>query len=406
MAWYRTGTVAVTNGSATVTGTSTQWVSAAKTGDAIHLPDGRIYEILTINSNTSITLATNYLGTTASGQGYAIQPTRGVVQNVYDLLVSYMSSLSAQQDGPLSGRFGDGTASAPGITFLSDQDTGLYRPSANQLAAVTSGVMRWLLTTTGFTLNLPMTGTAVTQNDKDTTAGRLHRTDDNILFHALRRFGGYYPAGGSANIDTAVAGDAGLYDATLAGTFPAASGFWWITSQAIYSGTALLQRAIRYTGVGTPPATADEYMRIRANDGTWGAWRRVYNSGSVVGPVSQSGGVPTGALIERGSNANGEYVRFADGTQICTAQRIDTTGLTVAEGPFYISPNDLTWTFPASFVAGPSVNIMGSRSDRFGGAFLRGASSTTGQGFRLFSTVALSASVNLPHSCIAIGRWF
>ena len=30
------------------------------------------------------------------------------------------------------------------------------------------------------------------------------------------------------------------------------------------------------------------------------------------------GGVPTEAIIERGSNANGEYVRFADGTQICT----------------------------------------------------------------------------------------
>ena len=38
---------------------------------------------------------------------------------------------------------------------------------------------------------------------------------------------------------------------------------------------------------------------------------------NLVGTVSQSGGVPTGAVVERGSNANGEYVRFADGTQIC-----------------------------------------------------------------------------------------
>lgn len=43
--------------------------------------------------------------------------------------------------------------------------------------------------------------------------------------------------------------------------------------------------------------------------------------GLAVGTVSQSGGVPTGAIIERGSNVNGEFVRFADGTQevICTA---------------------------------------------------------------------------------------
>lgn len=402
MAWYRTGTVAVTNGSATVTGTSTQWVSAAKTGDAIHLPDGRIYEILTINSNTSITLASNYLGTTASGQGYAIQPTRGVVQNVYDLLVSYMSSLSAQQDGPLSGRFGDGTASTPGITFLSDQDTGLYRPSANQLAAATSGVMRWLLTNTGFTLNLPMTGTAVTQNDKDTTTGRLHRTDDNILFHALRRFGGYYPAGGSANIDTAVAGDAGLYDATLAGTFPAASGFWWITSQAIYSGTALLQRAIRYTGVGTPPATADEYMRIRANDGTWGAWRRVYNSGSVVGPVSQSGGVPTGALFEPSSNANGRYHRDAGGLMTCTHAFVIKPSSDATSGV-----KSATWTFPAAFADAVSVVPTGallsaSPNGRVGLTF--GFPTTTSVAVYYNEIAGTSSDVNVRVQ--ATGRWF
>ena len=41
-----------------------------------------------------------------------------------------------------------------------------------------------------------------------------------------------------------------------------------------------------------------------------------FNQGNIVGTVSQSGGIPTGAVVERGSNANGEYVRFADGTQI------------------------------------------------------------------------------------------
>ena len=53
-------------------------------------------------------------------------------------------------------------------------------------------------------------------------------------------------------------------------------------------------------------------------DWVWGAWREQYHTGNLLGTVSQSGGVPTGSIIERGSNANGEYVRFADGTQICT----------------------------------------------------------------------------------------
>lgn len=34
----------------------------------------------------------------------------------------------------------------------------------------------------------------------------------------------------------------------------------------------------------------------------------------IVGTVSQSAGVPTGDIIERGSNASGEYVKLADGT--------------------------------------------------------------------------------------------
>lgn len=37
----------------------------------------------------------------------------------------------------------------------------------------------------------------------------------------------------------------------------------------------------------------------------------------ILGTVSQVGGVPTGAVIESGSNANGSYVKFADGTAIC-----------------------------------------------------------------------------------------
>lgn len=77
--WYRAGTVAVTSGSKTVTGTGTQWqnlIFGVAPGVTFYGPDGKPYEIDTVNSNTSLTLATNYSGTTASGQAYAIDPTR------------------------------------------------------------------------------------------------------------------------------------------------------------------------------------------------------------------------------------------------------------------------------------------------------------------------------------------
>ncbi|MGV8671385.1 hypothetical protein ACV34V_34660, partial [Pseudomonas aeruginosa] len=45
MAWYSTGTVAVTANSPTVTGTGTQFSSNARVGDAFRGPDGRWYEV-------------------------------------------------------------------------------------------------------------------------------------------------------------------------------------------------------------------------------------------------------------------------------------------------------------------------------------------------------------------------
>ena len=73
--WYRTGTIALTNGSATVTGTGTDWISGAAVGEGLLAPDGKVYEVYAIASATSITLGSVYFGSTASGQAYAIIPS-------------------------------------------------------------------------------------------------------------------------------------------------------------------------------------------------------------------------------------------------------------------------------------------------------------------------------------------
>ncbi|WP_417257343.1 LamG-like jellyroll fold domain-containing protein [Celeribacter sp.] len=79
MSWYRTGTATVTSGSATVTGSGTNWGGTpVKVGHGFIGPDGEIYEIATVNSSAEITLATPYAGDTASGAAYAIVPTAGV----------------------------------------------------------------------------------------------------------------------------------------------------------------------------------------------------------------------------------------------------------------------------------------------------------------------------------------
>lgn len=82
MSWYRTGTVAVTASSTNVTGTGTLWLANAAAGEAFRGPDGKFYEIGVVVSNTQLTLIDAYLGSTASGQSYAIAPTQSYIRDL------------------------------------------------------------------------------------------------------------------------------------------------------------------------------------------------------------------------------------------------------------------------------------------------------------------------------------
>lgn len=70
--WYKDGTIAATNGSPNVTGSNTYWATAGlNPGDIVKI-GGVDYELLSVEDNTHITLATNFKGNTASGLGYSI----------------------------------------------------------------------------------------------------------------------------------------------------------------------------------------------------------------------------------------------------------------------------------------------------------------------------------------------
>lgn len=121
----------------------------------------------------------------------------------------------------------------------------------------------------------------------------------------------------------------------------------------------------------------------------------------MVGNVAQSSGVPTGSIIERGSNANGEYVRFADGTQICTADGV-AQATDTSIGVLFFSGSTESWTFPIAFSGLPFVT--GSVQ----GASIRsvnaGSSSST-QGSYRQSGPTTSAAL-LTSKLMAVGRWF
>nr|WP_321302354.1 hypothetical protein [Alcaligenes faecalis] len=116
MAWYRAGTIKVTANSATVTGTGTAWVQNARVGDGLQGPDGRMYEITNIASNTSLSIAPAYQGASATGQTYWIIPVQGYVKQSADRLSAFVD------------RFGQLPAQVAGLGTAS---TGTLSTAAN-----------------------------------------------------------------------------------------------------------------------------------------------------------------------------------------------------------------------------------------------------------------------------------
>lgn len=142
MTWYAQNTVTVTNGSATVTGSGTGFITNVSIGEGFIGPDGRTYEITNVVSDTSFTIKPNYLGSTASGQSYLILPARGRIADLIAETSSLLASFATVRDGIGAGLFPDGVESIPGFRFLNDQDTGIFRAGNNLIGFSTGGQTR------------------------------------------------------------------------------------------------------------------------------------------------------------------------------------------------------------------------------------------------------------------------
>ncbi|MCC1494746.1 DUF2793 domain-containing protein [Cognatishimia sp. F0-27] len=124
----------------------------------------------------------------------------------------------------------------------------------------------------------------------------------------------------------------------------------------------------------------------------------VYGPGNLLGPVSEAGGVPTGAVIERGSGVSGEFVRFADGALICCHNGASRES-ELAYGQIFRS-TAANWTFPASFIAPPIVS--GQVVDGEGWVAISASTTTNATAYR-YSVLSESADCTLRF--LAVGRW-
>ncbi|MCM2472164.1 hypothetical protein HGO38_01565 [Rhizobium sp. CG5] len=277
--YYSTGTASVANAGTAVTGSGTSWLNVLQPGDLFGTHKGLPIRIASVNSNTSLTLAHIWPGTTQSGEAYEIQ--------------------------------------------LTPRSVGVQEATRQLLEQLANG-------------NLSAIAGLTTAADKVA----------------------YYTGAGVAALATLTAHARALLE---------------------LSGGA--GKFIRSTGTSTA---------VMQN---------------IVGTVSQSSGTPTGAIVERGSNSNGEYARFADGTQICTSPAF-TGDISLSSGSVYrassASDGFAQWTFPAPFVGSPSVSPSGQNNSASHWISVRTISATQAA----LNMWAPASSTSRNASAIAVGRWF
>ncbi|WP_158894648.1 MULTISPECIES: hypothetical protein [unclassified Pseudomonas] len=133
--------------------------------------------------------------------------------------------------------------------------------------------------------------------------------------------------------------------------------------------------------------------------------RAMYDQGNILGAVGQVGGVPTGAIIETGTNANGRYIRWADGTQICIGTVGTQTQVSATAGTAGYHAYVGIGTFAAGFAGVPNL-LFGvfQQASYYGMACADAGPSATQTG----SVYIWSPSNGFKGqaSYVAIGRWF
>ena len=214
--------------------------------------------------------------------------------------------------------------------------------------------------------------------------GNLYINGDKNFFKNLSK--------GNTNLNTLV--DSGAYRLNNGHT-NAPSGHEWSQMLTVYGGgDTVSQMIFNYNGgrlktrSGNPPEVNGK--------GTWKSWKEI--------PYMED----VNALqVTRGSNSNGEWVRFPDGTQICWKWGLDPgtiktnikSGGGANQGTGWRSGN-ISWKFPASFGVGEVASFATSRT-WYNWATGNGVTNSSAE----FIQWAMAEGNATKLDVMAIGRW-
>jgi hypothetical protein len=127
---------------------------------------------------------------------------------------------------------------------------------------------------------------------------------------------------------------------------------------------------------------------------------------TILGTVSQSGGVPTGALMEYGFNANGEYWKFASGLMLCAYTVTFAATINSPAGSLFTNSFGSFGpiTTPATFASAPKTYL--SISGGFSISGTAGVPTTTSFGSFIHFCHFAAPLTTYRYDLFAIGRWF
>lgn len=129
----------------------------------------------------------------------------------------------------------------------------------------------------------------------------------------------------------------------------------------------------------------------------------------IVGTVSQSGGVPTGDIFERGTSAAGKYIKFADGTAIVwTSLTLNNLPLTTSfAASVYLPANPQgPIAFPLTFVDIPTTILTLRANNTLVSHHIGSTEATTTAGPTFWPSTYFSVTTNVTIHQFAIGRWY
>ncbi|OJF97563.1 gp53-like domain-containing protein [Pararhizobium antarcticum] len=357
---YNTGTASIANVGTSVTGQGTSWLTSGLQAGDLFWAAGLAVRIASVNSNTSLTLAYGWPGTTRATDTYEVRFTPDATR-----------ILAAARE--LIDMLGNGNVASIAALTSAANKVPYYTGAGASALADFKLKGRDIVNTADMAALLAKLGPVFGGPAPQPVNAEVGMTDGN--FDGIN-VGGVYSITG-----------------TWSNGYAGASGSAYTGMLVVYArsfSNHYVQVYYRNNG--------DVWMRFTGASGgtSWpNAWFKI--NPQMVGTVAQSSGVATGAIVERGSNANGEYVRFADGTQICWGS------ITIT--PVANTPTSGSVTFPASFTSAIKSAQVTANTSAIGTAVL-GVSfgSLTNTGMDVF-TYRVSTTLTGCNWTV-IGRWF